>query len=121
MAHLPAGAGTVELFSGTGALQWSGKPLQDAKVVLPIEGTTDAIVLIDWGAFRGGSFQNLLRVRANGSVVWRAALPTGQVNGDAYVAVRWGPEAQLIANTWSTNLVRLDLESGRILDSIFTK
>jgi hypothetical protein len=120
MVRLNASSGAVEVFDDSGALQWSGRPLgHAASVVLPISGTNDAIVLLDPDACRSGSFRNLLRVSANGSVMWQAELPDRQGN-DAYVAVRWAG-AQLLANTWSTYLVRLDVESGRILESTFTK
>jgi hypothetical protein len=120
MVRLNASSGAVEVFNDSGVLQWSGKPLgYDASVVLPIGGTNDAIVMLNPDACRAGSFQNLLRVSADGSVMWRAELP-GRQGDDAYVAVRWAG-AQLLANTWSTYLVRLDVDTGRILESTFTK
>jgi hypothetical protein len=120
MVRLNVTSGDVELFNDSGALQWSGKPLGlAATVALPISGTNDAIVLLARTVRVAGPVQNLLRLSAGGAVMWRAELPRGQ-GYDSYVAVNWAG-AQLQANTWSCYFVRLDADSGRIIDTIFTK
>jgi hypothetical protein len=108
------------VFSDAGPRLWSGKPLgYRASVVLPIDRSTDCVVLCDPDEQRIGRFRNLVRLRANGSIAWQADLPP-TYGDDAYVAVR-SPAAQLVANTWSGYRVDVDLDSGRILSTIFTK
>jgi hypothetical protein len=108
---------SLEVFSDSGVLQWSGKPLDDAKVVLPIPDAPGAIVLL--GGPIVGRFRNVLRVSATGSVVWQAELPDVD-SSDAYVSLQW-MQTVLVANTLSGYSVRLDAENGRIVDTIFTK
>jgi hypothetical protein len=108
----------VDLFDDADVLQWSGNLLGGgAQAVLLIAGSEDAIVLVAWSVPSQGAFRNLLRVAADGAIVWRASLPTG---GDSYVSVEWhGP--LLIANSWSGYSVEVDVGTGRPLQSVFTK
>lgn len=104
----------------TGSEVWKGKPegwpVED---VLPVPGSEDAIVLVPYEAGpMDRAFQNLLRCRPDGSVVWRAELPDR--GADTYVSVDWRHGA-LVANSWSCFLTELDPETGKIRSATFTK
>jgi hypothetical protein len=89
-----------------------GKPVQS---VLPIPGTDDALVILEYeagprskhGRIRG--WPNLVRVQADGGVLWRraAAIDTQ----DSWVDVYWSG-GRLIGNTWSGFIVTLNPETG---------
>lgn len=120
MVRLNTTSGEIEFINDSGEIEWSGKPLgHEASVVLPVVGSVDAIVLLNPDACMTGPFRNLLRVSADGSVSWRAALPDSR-EADKYVAVRW-LGTQLVANTWNAYSVCIDPIDGQILDSLFTK
>jgi hypothetical protein len=120
MVRLDAITGEVELLNDEGVVLWSGRPLgYPVSAALPINGSSDCIVLCNPDAQLAGVFRNLIRVSANGAVVWRADLPARSGN-DSYVAVQWaGP--QLVANTWTAYSVHIDANSGQIISAEFTK
>ena len=120
MARINQRTGEVELLDENGALMWAGKPLGcDARAVLPIDGTNDVVVLLNPDSGGNGPFRNLLRLAQSGAIVWQADLPTRD-RADAYMKVRWQGN-RLVANSWSTYLVELDEEDGRIVNKTFTK
>lgn len=87
--------------------------------VLTIPHSEDCIVLLAyWKGPEGRAFRNLLRCRQDGSVVWRAELPV--LGSDEYVEAEWTSNG-LTAYSGSGFAVHLDLDTGRILSSIFTK
>lgn len=97
-------------------------PRLEIEVALSIPSSTDRIVLLDYYHRRQkkeGDFQNLMRRRADDSIVWYADLPSPGAN-DAYVSADWQGN-ELIANSWSCYRVELDLETGHILSKTFTK
>ena len=102
----------------TGSLKWRGQPDgYPVWRVLPIPGSDDGLVLLRYD--RGPrTFPNLLRLRPDGSVVWRAELPE-QV-GDTYVGMEWS-NGSLTAGSWSGFEVVLDPDTGRLLAQKFTK
>lgn len=75
---------------------------------LPIQGTMDQIVLLDYTF----SFQNLLRCNADGLILWQAALPTP--SDDAYTNVAW-KDGELAAFSKSLIAVTLDVSTGKIV------
>jgi hypothetical protein len=106
---------------------WRGRPDGHpavSAVLLP--GTDDAVVLLSaesgprspLGAVR--RWPNLVRVRPDGTVVWRAAVGPNSGEPDWWVSVDVGTDA-LYANTWSCYRCQLDRESGAALSSVFTK
>jgi hypothetical protein len=108
----------VDLFDDAEVLQWSGDLRgRGAQAVLPIACSDDVIVLIEKAARSPGAFRNLLRVSKDGAIVWRAGLPTDR---DWYVSAKWRG-ALLIANSWSCHSVVVDVDTGRPLQSVFTK
>jgi hypothetical protein len=76
--------------------------------VLPIPGTKDQIVLLDYTQ----SFQNLLRCDVDGETIWYATLPT--LGDDAYTNVEWR-NGELSAFSKSCMAVTLDVNTGQIL------
>ena len=89
-------------------------PTHDIKSLLPIPNSDDKIVLLRYKL----AFQNVLRCRSDGSLVWQAELP--EAIGDFYTHIDWSKQG-LRANSWSSFSVILDVESGKILSSVFTK
>ncbi len=102
----------------TGKLQWRGQP--DGYPVwkaLSAPDSDDFLVLLRYD--RGPkTFQNLLRIRPDGSVVWQAELPDRIF--DTYVGMEWS-DGRLTAGSWSGFEVVLDPDTGRILSQKFTK
>jgi hypothetical protein len=85
---------------------------------LDVADSDDCIVLYGYPS-GGGKVRNLHRKGRDGTIVWTAELP--EVDGaDAYVAVSLDRGA-LIAHSWSCFRVVIDPDSGRILESEFTK
>jgi hypothetical protein len=101
----------------TGQIAWRGRPCGvSAKVVIGAPGSDDAIVLL---SAQDGLRETLLRYRADGSVVWRAELPT-HWSADYYVDVDL-VEDVIHAGSWSGFDVVIDPATGRILSKQFTK
>ena len=85
---------------------------------LKVPNSDDRIVLYDYPP-GGGTSANLHRVSPAGETVWTADLPD-YGGADAYVTVSFQSDA-LIANSFSCFQVVLDVETGRIRESVFTK
>jgi len=64
-----------------------------------------------------GGFQNLVRVRPDGSIAWRAELPESD---DKYVHAKL-VEGRVFAYSYGGYDVEIDLETGRILRRVFSK
>ena len=87
-----------------------------------MSGSDDAIVLLDpdqrpEGVLPWHPFFNLLRVAANGEVVWRAPMVERSVK--SWVSVSYEDD-KLFASAWSWSC-ELDPATGRIIDKVFTK
>ncbi len=103
----------------TGGVVWKGRP-SGYRVwkVLTVPGSDDCLVLLEYWAERQHGFQNLLRVRADGSIRWRAELP--DPTDDAYVGLEWDG-CNLVAGSWSGFRVVLGPATGHIVSAIFVK
>jgi len=106
---------------------WRGRPDGHAAVsVVSLPGADDAVVLLSpesgprnpLGQLK--KWPNLVRVRADGAVVWRAPAGQGSGEGDWWVSVDIKGDT-LYANTWSCYRCQLDQESGTTVSSVFTK
>ena len=88
-----------------------------ADEAISVPGSDDCIVLADRMATtdRRG---NLMRLRPDGSEVWRLDAPSGV--GDLWTEVRLEGD-EVIANSWSGYLVRIDLATGQERERTFTK
>lgn len=110
----------IEVASTLGQVVWRGRPLgYPVKVLIPLPGQDGCIVLCDPDSKLGGHFENVLRIAGDGSVLWRAPLPSS-ASDDCYTALRYDSDA-LVAYSWSGHRVCIDPKSGRILGSTFTK
>ncbi|HZO53492.1 MAG TPA: hypothetical protein VFB63_12320 [Bryobacteraceae bacterium] len=89
---------------------------------IPVQKAIDVedgfIVVLDYyEAGKLGVWENLLRIRADGSVVWKLCTPS---SSDMFTDVAW-LDGKLVAWTWECFMVTIDVASGRILQSVFTK
>lgn len=110
----------IEISGASGQQIWRGRPLgYPVKSVIPLVAEDGCIVLCDPDAQLGGYFENVLRIACDGSVLWRAPMPSSR-NDDCYTAIGYDADA-LVANSWSGYRVRIDPNSGRLLESSLTK
>lgn len=98
--------------AATGAERWRGTidgyPVAAA---LTVPGSSDCVVVLDQAA-GPKVFANLLRVRPDGGVVWRARTPESSAP-DAYVEARF-ESGQIIASSWSGFRCIIDPEDGSV-------
>ncbi len=100
-----------------GALVWSGEfgaPVMQVVTGLSIEG---CLVLLDAGATKPPTFENLLLVSPDGEVRWRAQLPQTH-DAVSEIVERQG---KLEAKTWLGFKVEVDLATGRASEIGFFK
>ncbi len=102
---------------------WAGIIDADAVVakLLPVEGSQDAIVLLDpdvrpAGVLEWHPFFNLMRLSPEGKVVWRSEFMPGDT-WKVFLDVEWQEEV-LRASAASYNCT-LDPETGRIIETTF--
>lgn len=117
MPQLAVIDGDLVLRDDADQVTWRGRPLgRRVSIALPIEGSADAIVLLDAGV--GGTFRNLIRLSPDRTVRWAAPLP--RRGHDYYGYVGWRG-SELVATSFSSYTVTLDPENGAIVRSEFTK
>ena len=111
--------GDVLILDEDGSVRWRGRLLErPVKVVSPLPDSDEAIALLDYGT-TPTKFENLLRLRPDGSIVWRTPLP--RTSGtDAFVGFMWD-DSQLVANTWSGHRLHIDVETGSVIATEFVK
>lgn len=83
---------------------------------LPLDANK-CLVLLDRMANKQEVFENLLCIRRDGSVVWKAELPE---QPDAFVEFEMTDNG-LHAWTWSCWMLIIDLETGKIIQREFVK
>lgn len=103
-----------------GNVRWQGKPEQrPVEWATAIPNSGDGIVLYHY--YRPdhpyGGFENLVRVRSDGSVVWRAELPESD---DKYVNANLH-EGRLFSYSYGGYDAEISLENGRIISKQFSK
>ncbi|WP_256749310.1 hypothetical protein [Mesorhizobium sp. Mes31] len=76
-----------------------------------------SIMLYDYMAKDMKDGRNLMRVDADGNILWKALPPTTQ---DCFTGMNWDGET-LTANTWSCYRVTVDLQNGDVTVLFFTK
>jgi hypothetical protein len=76
-----------------------------------------SVVLYDWDDMRDG--YNLVRLDLEGDILWRAAPPMKGMQ-DCFIGICWDGK-DLIANTWSSYRVSVNLQNGAITVLEFTK
>lgn len=104
----------------TGVVGWHGMVLERPVLqAVPVPHSSDYVVLVAWLPNPGGDLPNVVRVRADGTIVWRAPVPAPG-HEDYYTAIQWG-RGGLGAYAASGFGVRLDPDDGRILERNFVK
>ena len=102
-----------------GRVRWRGKPAgYRVQALSPLEKDGGVIVLLDRMA-GPKSFANLLRVQTDRAIAWQAN-PPDHSGSDAFVEFRWDGD-ELIANSWSGYLLRLDPITGAVRSQVFVK
>jgi hypothetical protein len=106
---------------------WHGRPDgYPVYLAAALPGTDDAIAVLNWEAGPRNplgnvkSWPNLIRVRPDGTVVWRTLASIGSGEPDFWVSLHI-TDRGVFANTWSCYRRQLDQDSGRVLASMFTK
>lgn len=84
-----------------------------------LAGKAGSIVLYDWMAEEVKDGRNLMRIDAEGNILWRASPPTRGMQ-DCFTRMQWDGRA-LTANTWSCHRVGIDPENGQVTVLEFTK
>ena len=96
-------------------LEWEGN-YEGTKVIAALPFGSRCLILLDLVPGRSGSFQNLICVESDGKVVWRAQHLQSH---DPFVGIHFNEK--LYANTYRGYRVRLDPQTGRILETEFVK
>ena len=82
----------------------------------------DCIALLNYQAGLGtqmyGRSRNLARCLPDGSIVWQVGGP--DTIGDPFTEIYW-TEKGLIASSWSCYSCRIDVDTGQLLEKVFTK
>ena len=99
---------------------WRGMPEGvPVSKAISAPNTNDIIVLLEYSHNPKHSFNNLIRIGPDGSIIWYAELPKTAAN-DAYVEMELR-ENSLLAWSWSGYKAVIDLNSGNIVQKAFTK
>lgn len=106
------------------AVFWHGKPSAETVLqVLAVPGHDDCLVLLDFQAGLGSQMyglpRNLARVHPDGAIAWQRGGPDTAA-ADPFTAFEWLGE-ELNAFSWSCHLCIVDVETGEITSSLFTK
>ena len=115
--------GHVEVLDGDELVWWGDVDGLVAHKAIALPGTSDGIVVMDWGHRPPGvedwhPFPNLLRIRPDGKPVWSAELPLG-LGEKSYTGVEWR-DGTLVGFLWS-NAAELDPATGAVRRTWFTK
>ena len=78
-----------------------------------------SIVLYDWMAEAVKDGRNLMRIDAEGNILWKASPPTKGIQ-DCFTRIQWDGRA-LTANTWNCYRVSVDPGNGEVTVLEFTK
>ena len=109
---------------------WKGKPKgYHVAQVLPIEGSNDCIVLLEWLKSGLENQKNLIRLDPYGNIVWEVGDPPkkaapGPERGleiESYTGITGIEKIQLIAFAYSGFSDHIDIETGAIIKSEFVK
>jgi hypothetical protein len=99
---------------------WRGKPEgYDVVWASPISGSDDGLVFYTYyrPEKRYQDFQNLVRVRSDGSIVWRAQLPS---SNDNYYWATLGQQGLTGLSSGGYSAC-VDIATGRLVESKFVK
>lgn len=112
--------GDLVIEDATGKIRWQGKPEQrPVEWAASISGSEDGLVLYQY--YRPdhpyGGFENLVRVKADGSIVWHAQLPESD---DKYTYASF-TGGKLAAYSYGGFDVEINLDNGRLTAKRFSK
>jgi hypothetical protein len=93
------------------------KKTSELPVLQEIETSKGSLILLDPGASKEPTFENLF-LRRHGRIKWRAQLPQSH---DAFVSVNLTESGEIEAQTWQGLLVKVDLETGKTTKKEFVK
>lgn len=113
--------GHVEVTRDGEVIWWGDVAGGVAYQVLELPGTDDAVVTLNWmhppeGVENWHSFQNLMRIRPDGTVVWTAPLPGSETS---YTGAKW-LDGELLGFLWG-HTAELDPATGAVKRWWFTK
>lgn len=108
---------------------WRGRPLGlPVRGAYPIEHSDDCIVLLDWRTAADKGSINLLRINPEGNIIWEINMPDAdnQYLGitrdyELYVKIGGVSERIIEAHSGSGFLDSIDVETGDVMKSEFTK
>lgn len=86
---------------------------------IDIADVAGSIILYDWMAEELKDGCNLMRVDADGNIIWKASPPTTGVQ-DCFTCISWDGRT-LTANTWCGYRMRIDIQEGVVTILEFTK
>jgi hypothetical protein len=95
-----------------------GSRVTDVVYVSP--SSNFVLVRIEHSSISWRPTENLLKLTEKGAVLWRSELPTYS-GGDCYMYVDVSDDGGITATSWSCYRVKLDADSGRIIQRVFTK
>ena len=78
-------------------------------VLETIETENGSLVLLDPGSSKEPTFENLLMLRPDGGIKWKAQLPQSH---DAFASIRITDSGEIEATTWGGLLVKVNQETG---------
>ena len=114
--------GKLYIFDDTGKVAWKG--LVEGFEVLrayPVPDTEDFIVLLD--SYGGpGWFQNLLRMSSDGTIIWKAELLKMSGRRE-YSGLKEVESTHSVVEAFEPNgyWVKINLETGKIISTVYTK
>jgi hypothetical protein len=98
-----------------GRVKWRGSFGGTVYRAIPLPSTNDCIIIVEYP--NDTVDNNVMRVAPDGSVVWRAdPAPEWGCYSDVTVV-----GTEIFAQSWSSYIVRLDLEQGLSLEKNFNK
>ncbi len=108
---------------------WEGKPKDiPVEAVFSIHSSNDCIVLLNWRKASVLSTQNLLRCNPEGQIKWEVNIPPSKNeylgikrDSEIYVKIKDITETRVEAHTFSGFLDSIDIATGEVINSIFTK
>lgn len=112
--------GRIRISSDSTSFEWEG--LIDNRPVLDLIVPSHrryAIVLLDPPP-GDGLVHNLVCVKPDASIAWRAALPAAE-GADAYVEIEAVDCSVILASTWSGYAVTISQDTGQVIRKAFAK
>src|SRR5437773_351190 len=101
----------------SGKVIWKGGFEAPVYQVVALPGLDGCLVLLDPSATKQPTFENLFKVGPDGSIRWKAQLPRSH---DAFTRVIEYAD-RIEAQTWTGQIVEIDLATGQARNPRFVK